>query len=177
MHRHLLAISSALALATLLGCASSSKPPDDPAEKTGPDFESDTPKGWDSAPRDTSSDPEPAPPKPGELKKGADNGPGSIPDDYMITNGDCVMLGRALAGVTRADEVAKLNPKLNEKQRAQAEKSIDEGSSKTGDKFAETCQKSSAGNTGDPKSLKCALNSRTAKEFEGCLNGPVPPKQ
>jgi hypothetical protein len=177
MHRHLLAISSALALATLLGCASSSKPPDDPSANTDPISTSDTPPEGDSpGSRDTPPDPEPASPKPGEVKKGAENGPGSIPDDYMITNGDCVMLGRALAGVTRADQVAQLSPKLNEKQRAQAEESINAGSDKTGDKFAEGCQKSSAGNTGDPKSLKCALNAKTAKEFEGCLNAPVPPK-
>jgi hypothetical protein len=95
----------------------------------------------------------------------------SIPDDYQLTNGDCTTLGKQFAAAWRMDEVAKLSPKLNEKQRSQAEKSLDEGATKAGDKFAEGCNKSLVGQTADPKSLKCAMDARSVKIFDACLNG------
>jgi hypothetical protein len=176
MHRHLLALSSALGLATLVGCASSSKPPDDPVTDPGPGPSDDSPPQGDQPadpPSGSVSDPEP--PKGAEPKKGSGDS-GSIPDDYVITHGDCVLLGKQFAVVNRNDQLATLSPKLTDKQRSQAEGSINEGANKIGEKFAESCQKSSAGSHGDPKALKCALNSKTAKEFDACLNAPVPPK-
>jgi len=173
MHGHLLALSSALALVTMLGCASSSKPPDDPLGNTEPGPSDTSPEQGDP-PNDGPSVSDP-PTSKGAPKKGSGDND-SIPDDYVITHGDCVLLGKQFAVVNRNDQLATLSPKLSEKQRSAAEKSIDEGANKTGEKFAESCQKSSAGQHGDPKALKCALNSSTAKEFDACLNGPAPPK-
>ena len=177
MHGHLLALSSALALVTLLGCGSSTPPPDDPLSNADPGPGTDTAGGGDqTAPSDTPPATDPEPSKGAEPKKNLANSENSIPDDYLVTHGDCVLLGKQFGVVTRNDQVANLSPKLTEKQRAQAEKSIDEGSMKTGEKFAESCQKSIAGNHGDAKALKCALNAKSAKEFDACLNAAAPPK-
>ncbi len=164
-----LALVAAAALA--LAACSSTPPPEAPLVDAEPEpSTADAPADHAAAP-DLAPEPAPAP-APAAKRSGAD----SIPDDYSITNGDCAALGKQLANVWRADEVAKLSPKLNEKQRAQAEKSLDDGASKAGEKWTEGCLGSLVGKTADPKSLKCALDSRSVKAFDTCINGEAPPK-
>lgn len=162
-----LVLVSVLALAG--GCSSTPKP-DDPAQKTD-----------ESAPAD-GNDPEPAastePPgdsgaTPGSSVKATGvqrTDDGSVPDDYTLMEGDCVQLGKKLGSLWRADLRTTLSPKLNEKQRAQAEESIEDGASKKADDWANGCIKSLAGKSVDPKALKCAFDSKDLKAFETCLN-------
>ena len=166
----LLTLASALALATLFGCASSNPPLEAPLVTAEPDPPSDEPtRAGSAASPDMPIGTEPVSPQSSRSNSN------SVPDNYVIMSGDCVLLGKQLAAVTRSDELVKLSPKLTEQQRSQAEKSIDDGSRKLGDQFADGCQKSSAGNTGDPKSLKCALNAATVKAFSDCLNAAALP--
>lgn len=146
--------------ALLLGCGSSPPP-----EPEFPDaFSSDTPASDAPPSAEPSGEPGAAGSKPAKDD--------SIPDDYQIVAGDCVQLGRQFAAVTRMDQAAKLSPKLKPEQRSQAEKNIDEVATKLGDKWAESCEKSLVGQTTDPRSLKCALESKSVKDFDVCLNGP-----
>jgi hypothetical protein len=100
-----------------------------------------------------------------------------VPDDYSLTERDCVELGKQYVAVQRADQVAKLDAKLTEKQREQAMKSIDGVVGKMGDPWANGCIESLAGKVVDRKSLDCAMSSKSVKGFDECLNGPAEPKK
>lgn len=157
-----------LGITAILACAcSSTPPPDDPAGKsdgaatsTPPD---DPPPGSNVDLSDTST--------PVEMPHGAKNVTGdSIPDDYSLTERDCVDLGKKLGSLWATDLRAGLSPKLSAKQREKAEESIVEGSTKKADDWADGCIKSLAGKTVDPNVLKCAFDSKDLKAFEKCLN-------
>lgn len=101
----------------------------------------------------------------------------AVPEDYSLTERDCVELGKQYVAVQRADQVAKLDAKLTDKQREQALKSIDGVVGKMGEPWANGCIESLAGKVVDRKSLDCAMSSKTVKAFDECLNGPaLPPK-
>jgi hypothetical protein len=153
------------AMILLLACSSSTPPPDDPSSDPVPSSSPDpTP-----AP-DPTGEPEPSDPPP---KKPSSSG--SIPDDYEMTNKDCVELGKQLKAVIRNDEVAKLSPKLKQNQRDAAEESIDRAATTRQDQWVDGCQKSLVGKVVEQKSLKCAVSAKSVKEFDGCLNAASEP--
>jgi hypothetical protein len=94
----------------------------------------------------------------------------SVPDDYSLVERDCVDLGKKLGDLWRADLRKSLSPKLNDKQREKAEESINDGATKKEDDWANGCIKSLVGKSVDPKSLKCAFDSKDLATFEKCLN-------
>jgi hypothetical protein len=98
----------------------------------------------------------------------------SIPDDYTMLRGDCSMLGQKLTGVTRADYMAQLSPKLSDDKRAKAEENINEVATKLGDQWTRTCMDSLVDKVVERERIKCAMESRTAKAFEECINPPQP---
>ena len=166
----LLACSLALASA---GCGGSTPPPDD-ASSHNADTGSDT-SGENGSADTKSAEPD------NDTKSfshGAKKMDGdAVPDDYTLTQHDCAELGKQYVGVQRADQVAKLDAKLSEKQREQALKSIDGVVGKMGDPWTNGCIESLAGKVVDRKSLNCAMESKTVKGFDECLNGPATPPQ
>ncbi len=156
-------VSSVLMLSALSGCSSSSSKPAESVEPA------------EAPPTETPPPPASEPPAPTAMPTGvkqtggsADN---SIPDNYELTGGDCDALGKQYGAAARADQLAGLSPKLTAAQRAQAEGSIDKVISKLEAQWIEGCRSSLVGKTVDPKALKCALEARTVKSFDVCLNG------
>jgi hypothetical protein len=162
--------SAVLALA-LGGVGCSDKPPDTPAQPASTDepAPADTGFGGDTVASTTI-------PAPGPPKMTGDVGE-KQPDDYIAAEVDCVELGKAYGSVTRADLEAQLSPKLNPKQRAATQKSIDTAGDKMQTQAENTCRKSMLGNVVDRAALKCAIDAKTAKAFDACLNGAAPPKK
>lgn len=174
-HRRAMGMLSRFVLVMSVGlaCACSSNPK--------PEDASNTPGGETT----TSAEPEPEPASTVDLNDtstpvamssgikatGVDRkDDGSIPDDYSLVENDCIQLGRKLGALWRQDLRASLSPKLSEKQRAAAEENIEEGANKKADDWADGCIKSLVGKSVDPKSLKCAMDSKDLKAFEACLN-------
>jgi hypothetical protein len=155
--------------ALLLACGCSSTPKEEPKTPGDqPEGDTTTEATAGLAADQATSDPGPAP---GGVKRTeADGSDSSVPDDYSLVERDCVLLGEKLGSLWQTDLRATLSPKLSEKQRAQAEESIQEGASKKADDWANGCIKSLVGKSVDPKALKCAFNSRDLKAFETCLN-------
>jgi hypothetical protein len=73
--------------------------------------------------------------------------------------------------VTRADQVGALDPKLTAKQRAQTEERIDQVATKMGNDWVQSCQASLVGRVAERKRLSCALEARSVKAFDTCING------
>lgn len=166
--------ASAVALVALAGCAGATPPPAPPP---------------DPAPADATPPPEPAVPSAAPEAAQAPDAPppaasaaakdDSIPDAYEMSNGDCATLAKQLGDLTRSDQRAGLSKQLSDKQRSAADKSIDSAAAQIQDRWVTMCQGSLVGKVVDPKSLKCALDAKTVKEFDVCLNGdsaPKPPK-
>jgi hypothetical protein len=154
-----------------LGC--SDKPPEAPAQPapTEEPAPADTGFGGDTVATSTVA-------MPGPPKMTGDVGAGqSQPDDYIAAEVDCVELGKAYGAVTRSDLEAQLSPKLSAKQRAGTQKSIDAAGDKMQAQAENTCRKSMLGNVVDRAALKCAIDAKTAKAFDACLNGAAPPKK
>ncbi|HSN99557.1 MAG TPA: hypothetical protein VLS89_14785, partial [Candidatus Nanopelagicales bacterium] len=150
--------------AWLLGCGASTPPPE------APEPEIAEPVPAEPEPPSEEAAPEEAPPAPGVKSIGD----GSIPDDYEMLRGDCVQLGRQLAALTRADQLALLSPKLTAAQRAQADKNITDVANRIGDKWITGCEESLVGKVVDRKSLQCGMEARTVKAFDECLNAQSP---
>lgn len=155
------------ALFTAVGCGGS--PPPEP--QTAPTDEG-TETAATEAPKEEAPAEEAAPPPAPKKNEGTGN---AIPDDYTITQADCAQLGKQFAAVTRADQVAALDPKLSAKQKADTEKRIDEVAAKMGDNWVQTCQASLVGKVAERKRLSCALEARSVKVFDACINGEAPP--
>jgi len=157
-----------LLVGLVLGC-SSTPAADHPKPSSSGDAEvapaDTTPTKWEDSSPEAS---------PGPKKKKSSSG--SIPDDYELTNRDCDDLGKQFANVIRSDEAAKLSPKLKDKQREAAMGSIDKAAVQRQDQWIEGCQKNLVGKTVDHQSLKCAMDAKSVKEFDACLNGPPPEK-
>jgi hypothetical protein len=156
------------AFLTAAGCGGN--PPPEPET---PQADESTETAANEAPKDEAPAAEEAasPPAP-KRNEGTAN---AIPDDYTITQADCAQLGKQFAAVTRADQVAALDPKLSAKQKAETEKRIDEVAAKLGDNWVQTCQASLVGKVAERKRLSCALESRSVKAFDACINGDAPP--
>ncbi len=156
----------ALIAALVLGCSSSTpKPaegPGDPSEVSG--------LGASSAPASTDTGDEAPPPPPGMLKSGPAKDD-SIPDDYELTPGDCDALGKQYGRLARGDQLAALNPKLTAAQRETAETNIDRAITPLESRWIEGCASSLVGKATDRKLLKCAMDAKTVKAFDVCLNG------
>lgn len=166
-------LCSILALSAALGCSSSTqKPADSPEEPSSPEKAAQVDAPAEGEPRGDG----PAP-MPTEVKQTGAHSDGSIPDNYELTAGDCDALGKQYGAVARADQLAQVNPKLSAAQRTQAEANIDKVISKLENQWIDGCRGSLVGKTVDPKSLKCALESRTVKDFDVCLNGEEAPKK
>jgi hypothetical protein len=158
-----LSVGAFVSLLALAACSSAPKPEPntdpEPAPTTEPEA---TP-----APVETGEPQSDAPPP----KKSSAT---PVPDDYEMTNTDCAELGRALKMVIGNDERSKLSPKLKQAQRDAAEASIDRAAGTRQDQWVDGCQKSLVGKVVDRASLKCAVSSKTVKDFDACLNGPPP---
>lgn len=164
-------LARALALlggAALTACSSSTPPPEEPAPKEYTQEES-----WGPGKRtEPTSEPEDT----------ASSGPKKstavpVPDDYEMTNRDCAELGRQLKNVIRNDELAKLSPKLKQNQRDAAEASIDRAATTRQDQWVDGCQSSLAGKVVNQAALKCAMGTKSVKEFDACLNATGDPPQ
>jgi hypothetical protein len=111
----------------------------------------------------------------GSVKKseGADN---TIPDDYTMLRGDCQMLGQKLGAVTRADYMAQIPEKITDEKRAATEENINNVATKLGEQWTRMCMDSLVDKVVERERMKCAMESRTAKKFEECINPPEPKK-
>ena len=155
-----------LGFVLLLGCgASTAKPADAPdGEK------SETPSSAvENGDAPATKGDAPAAPTMGSVKR--EGSATDVPDDYSLTENDCQALGRGYGDAARYDQRAVLNPKLTDKQREQANASIDAVVGKLATAWEATCVKSLAGNIVDHAKIKCALGSKTVKAFDVCLNG------
>ncbi|MDI1444410.1 hypothetical protein [Polyangium sp. 6x1] len=173
--RSLLSTLAATVLATLLslgafGCGASTPPPDDATSQSG-----SAPDDGASEPREATADttePEPRPLSHG-AKKTTDDG---AANDYILTEKDCIELGRQYVAVQRGDQIAALDKRLTEKQREQATQSIDAVVGKMGEPWANGCIESLVGKVAERKRLECAMAAKSVKAFDECLNGENPPK-
>jgi hypothetical protein len=168
-------VSLALAALTLMACGSSTPQAEQP-EPSGDSSEkaekatstSDSPSGGEeggaAAPSDTA-------------RSAPRDDSNVIPDDYTMSNGDCSALGLKLTSVVRAEYMAQMSPKLSEEKRSAKEQEIDEVASKIGTNWTNVCARSLVDKVVDRKSLKCALESRSSKGFEECINPPLEPKK
>jgi hypothetical protein len=100
----------------------------------------------------------------------------SVPEDYSLTDRDCIELAKRYVVVQKEDQMVLLSPKLSSAQKAQAEKSIDEAVAKLGENWENGCRSSLVGGVVDREHLKCAMASKTVAGFGECLNGPAPTK-
>jgi hypothetical protein len=104
-------------------------------------------------------------------KEGPDN---TIPDDYTMLRGDCQMLGQKLGAVTRADYMAQVPAKISDAKRAETEENINNVATKLGEQWTRMCVDSLVDKVVERARIKCAMESRTAKAFEECINPPAP---
>ena len=89
-----------------------------------------------------------------------------------ITPRECQALGGKYGELTRADETAKLNPKLTDKQRAQASESIDAAARTLESRWVESCTASLLGKEAEEQAITCAMSAKNVAAFDTCLNGP-----
>ncbi len=169
--RHLV-FSAALAFALVSGCGSSSNRD---GANTADDFSSG---GSDGTNSDSSSDSgkNTQPDKDTkEMPHGAKstNDGNSVPEDYTLTDRDCIELAKQYTVVQKADQMVALSPKLTTAQKEQAEKSITDAVTKLGENWENGCRSSLVGGVVDRNSLKCAMSSKTVKGFDECINGPA----
>lgn len=108
----------------------------------------------------------------GSVKK--DDKDNTIPDDYSMLRGDCQMLGQKLGAVTRADYVAQIPAKVSDAKRAEAEENIHNVATKLGDQWTRMCLETLVDKVVERERIKCAMESKTAKGFEECINPPQP---
>jgi hypothetical protein len=160
-----------LVFSAALACGCSSNPkPEDASAKTEETTQGETFEPGTSASAEPSADPGEVPPsgvKATGVERNEDN---SVPDDYSLTERDCVDLGKKKAELALADFRAQVGPKVTEKQRQAAEPGFQSAAEKDGSKFADGCLKSLVNKVVDPKALKCAFAAKDVKAFEKCLN-------
>jgi hypothetical protein len=167
MHSRLPLVFATLAFVGHFGCS-----PAAPAESPQPAAESESASNEPAASEPTSGSETSSAPDPSKNPAKQEG----IPDDYALSAGDCAVLAKQFATAIRNDQEAQLSPKLKDAQREQVKQNIDEVARKRQDEWRESCQKSLVGQITDPKSLKCALEARTVKDFDNCLNAQ-PAKQ
>lgn len=158
------ALFAALTAAAALSACSPSQPPETPAAPTAA---AETPT---AAPASTAAEAPPATTAmPGSVVK-ADGDKGSD-QPYELTPSDCDALGKQYGIVARADQMAALSPKLSEKQRAATAEQVDRVVSKLEESWIASCQSTLVNKAVEHKVVKCALASKTVKQFDVCLNG------
>lgn len=155
--------SSLAVLALIAGCSPAQPPeiPETPAAASEPA---------------TPSDPTPPPPPtatamPGSVVKGGDVDKSSILESYELTPSDCDALGRQYGAVARSDQMAALSPKLSEKQRSATAAQVDRVVSKLEESWIQSCHTTLVNKSVEHARVKCALGSKTVKQFDVCLNG------
>lgn len=155
---------AAIAGAAALSACSPSQPPETPATPSG--------TAEPAAGADPASTAEPATSAmPGAIVKSGDEGKAPSLEAYELTPSDCDALGKQYGVVQRADQMAALSPKLSEKQRASVAEQVDRAVSKIEESWTQGCQSSLVNKAVDHATIKCALASKTVKQFDVCLNG------
>jgi hypothetical protein len=156
-----------LVVVALLANGCGSKPPPEP-ESASTQASADAPSGEGEQAEKAEA---PAPSATAAKVEGPPAKGEAIPDDYLITEADCAALGKQFTAATRADQMAGLDPRLSGKQRADTEKRIEEVAGKMGATWTETCLQSLVGKAAERKRLSCALEARSVKAFDTCING------
>lgn len=156
--RSLAALALSLSLAACSSASASPEAPEAPTSTAGPAASA-------SASAEATAD-APAPSTP---KKPTDAE--LVPDDYLLTEGDCAQLGTQYARAITADESAKVSPKLSDKQREATLARIEEVAAKMSADWKKGCRASLVGKAVERKSLSCALEARSVAQFDKCLNG------
>lgn len=172
--RQLFFASAGLAVALLSGCGSSSNRD---GANTADDVSSGSSDGTnsDGSSKDTArnhlpdNDTKEMPHGPKSTNDG-----NSVPEDYSLTDRDCIELARQYVVVQKADQMATLSPKLTAAQKEQGEKAIDAAVGKLGEGWENGCRTSLVGGVVDRARLKCAMGSKTVKAFDECINGEPP---
>jgi hypothetical protein len=169
--RHIFFGSALLATALLAGCGSSSNRD---GANTPDDVSSGSSDGSDP-PKDTAKTDEPANDT-REMSHGAKstNDGNSVPEDYTLTDRDCIELAKHYGVVQKADQMATLSPKLTSAQKEQAEGSIDAAVTKLRENWENGCRSSLVGGVVERDRLKCAIGSKSVKAFDECINGEPP---
>lgn len=157
------------AAALLVACSSNTPPPVTPE----PTPSEAAPAATTEAPAEELANEEPPPPPP--PAEPADAAPKRV-EPREITPRDCDALGQQLARVTLSDQLAALPEKLSAEKRRATEESFTEVANKVGERWADSCRGSLVGGFTDDASVKCAMRSKTVREFETCINGPAPTK-
>ena len=154
----------ALLAVLLFGC--SSGPPKQVDDPSSNEFANSSKEGtpkWESPKQDGSNS------SGGSSGSDGTKRDDTVPDDYSLTPSDCDALGKHFADVVKSDLMAEIGPKVSEKQRAQTEEAINKNVAKQADAWIDACQKTLAGNIVDRRTLKCAMEARTAVAFKTCL--------
>lgn len=147
-----------LSLASLVACASSpaQNPTAEPTVDTQPDTTA-APEPSDAAPKASAA--------PTATSAGND-------DAREMSATECKVLAQKYGDVTRADESAKLSPKLTDAQRKTAAAAIDDYAAKIAEKWEGGCVRDLTGKMASEKALKCAMAAKTVAAFDTCINGP-----
>ena len=99
----------------------------------------------------------------------------SVPEDYTLTDRDCIELAKQYGVVQKADQMVVLSPKLSTDQKAQAEKSIDDAVVRLRENWENGCRTSLVGGVVERARLKCAMmTAKSVKGFDECINGEPP---
>jgi hypothetical protein len=170
--RQIFFASVTLGIALLSGCGSSSNRD---GANTPDDVSSSANDGTDSSPKDTAK-PDPPDNDTKEMPHGpkSTNDGNAVPEDYNLTDRDCIELAKHYAVVQKADQMALLSPKLSTAQKEQAEKSISDAVTKIGENWENGCRSSLVGGVVERSRLKCAMTSKSVKAFDECINGEPP---
>jgi hypothetical protein len=165
-------VSAIITVALLSGCGSSSNrdggnTPDDVSSSTNDGVDSSTTRSAKTDQPDNDTKPMPHGPK-------STNDGNSVPEDYTLTDRDCIELAKHYGTVQKADQMVLLSPKLSAGQKAQAEKSIDDAVTKLGENWENGCRSSLVGGVVDRERLKCAMTAKSVKSFDECINGEPP---
>lgn len=166
--------SATLTVALLSGCGSSSNrdggnTPDDVSSSandgTGSDSSTTHTAKTDQPDNDTKEMP--------HGPKSTNDG-NSVPEDYTLTDRDCIELAKHYGVVQKADQMVVLSPKLSADQKNQAEKSIDDAVVRLRENWENGCRTSLVGGVVDRARLKCSMTAKSVKGFDECINGEPP---
>jgi hypothetical protein len=154
----------------LAGCGAGPQSPLEPAEPVldaeGAPPGAEQPAG--AARSDAAAEPSPAAPPPPPSPEEPD----PSAKFREITPRECQALAGKYGELTRSDETAKLNPKLTDKQRAQAAESIEAAARTLESRWAESCSSSLLGKVAEEEAITCAMHAENVAAFDTCLNGP-----
>jgi hypothetical protein len=92
-------------------------------------------------------------------------------DNYEMTPSDCDALGRKYGELARGDMTATLSPKLSEKQRTATLAQIEKAVAPKEQAWTQGCMTSLVNKAADHDAIKCALDAKSVKDFDTCING------